>query len=174
MNIYEEYIENVIQLAEDAIHDSRPDDAKRLLEGALMGEPGYAKVHAKLGDLYCYETKNLAMAERHYHLAIRFYPEYHEVYRDLTDLYLDHRKFDGLKKLMTKAIGVDGIDKAFVYEKLGQAAEAEGQYKEAIGYYRKGLFESLDNADAAELKKHIKRNKYKRLRLKWRRNKINQ
>ena len=189
MNMYDEYIENVIQLVDDALHESRIEEAKRLLEGALMEEPGYAKLHAKLGDLYNYETENLAMAENHYHLAIRFYPKYQEVYRDLADMYLDHRKFDGLKKLMTKALDVEGIDhglkklmtkaldvegidQAFVYEKLGQAAEAQGQYKEAIEFYRKGLFASLDNTDASELKKHIKRNKYKRLKLRWRRVKM--
>ena len=172
MNMYDEYIENVIQLVDDALRESRIEEAKRLLEGALMEEPGYAKLHAKLGDLYYYETENLAMAENHYHLAIRFYPKYQEVYRDLADMYLDHRKFDGLKKLMTKALDVEGIDQAFVYEKLGQAAEAQGQYKEAIEFYRKGLFASLDNTDASELKKHIKRNKYKRLKLRWRRVKM--
>lgn len=169
MNIYEEYIENVIQLAQEAINENRLEEGRRLLESGLMEEPGYARLHAKMGDLYCYDLENLELAERHYHLAIRFNPKYQEVYSDLASMYLDHKKYKGLRMLMKKALEVEDIDRAFVYEKLGMASEAEGRYKEAIQYYKKGLFESLDNVDADELKRHIKRNKYKRLKLRWKR-----
>lgn len=171
MNIYDQYIENVIQLAQEAIRDSHLEEARKLLESALMEEPGYAKVHARLGDLYYYELENLEMAERHYHLAIKFYPGYQEVFDDLTSMYMDHKKYKGISLLMKKAIGTEGIDQAFVFEKLGLAAEAEGDFKTALQHYRKGLFESLDNYSTGVLKKHIKRNKYKRLKHRWKRRK---
>ena len=165
MNIYEEYIESVIQLAKDAAYDDRYDEAKRLLEGALMEEPGYAKVHARLGDLYHYDLENFALAARHYELAIKFYPAYQEVYHDLAKLYQDERNYVKLKRLLKKGIGVKGLDPVFLYEKLGMAEEAMGNYKEAIGYYRTGLLKSLNNNDTTELKKHIRRNRYKRFKL---------
>lgn len=171
MNLYEEYIENVIQLAEDASRDNRLDEAKRLLESALMEEPGYAKVHAKLGDLYHYDFENMELAERHYLLAIRFYPAYQEVYSELVSMYMDHKKYKGIQRLMEQAKGQPGVDQAFVHEKLGLCAEAQGEYRKAIDHYKKGLFESLDNRDTAELKKHIKRNRYKRLRIRKRQSK---
>lgn len=167
MDIYEEYIENVIQLAEDAIYDGRYDEAKKWLESGLMEEPGYPKLHAKMGSLYHYNFDNKALAEKHYHLAVKFNPQFQEVYEDLAQLYLDHKKYVGLKALMLKALKNDGIDKAFVFENLGKVTESEGDYKKAINYYKKALFEALDNYDADELKKHIKRNKYKRIKLRW-------
>lgn len=170
MNIYEEYIESVIQLAKDAAYDDRYDEAKRLLEGALMEEPGYAKVHARLGDLYHYDLENKALAARHYELAIKFYPAYQEVYQDLVTLYQDQRNYVKLKRLLKKAIGVKALDPVFLYEKLGMSEEAQGNYREAIGYYRKGLLESLNNNDTSELKKHIRRNRYKRFKLRRKRN----
>ena len=169
MNIYEEYIESVIQLAKDAAYDDRYEEAKRLLEGALMEEPGYAKVHARLGDLYHYDLENKAMAARHYELAIKFYPAYQEVYQDLVTLYQDERNYVKLKRLLKKATAVKTLDPVFLYEKLGMADEAQGHFKEAIAWYRKGLLESLNNADTTELKKHIRRNRYKRFKLRRKR-----
>lgn len=168
MNTYAEYIENVIQLAEDAMDHGKYDEAKRLLENGLMEEPGYARLHASMGDLYWYNLENLELAERHYHLAIRFDPKFESVYRELAIMYEKHNKYQGLKALMQKAIKVPGLNKSYIFEKLGQAEESEGHYASAIEYYRKALFESMDNEDADELKKHIKRNKYKRLKMRWR------
>lgn len=167
MNMYTEYIENVIQLAEDAMDYGKYDEAKRLLESGLMEEPGYAKLHAAMGDLYWYNLENLELAERHYHLAIHFYPKFESVYRELAIMYLKHNKYKGLKALMLKAMKVKDLDKAFIFEKLGQAAEAEGKHTSAIDYYRQGLLESMNNNHADELKRHIKRNKYKRFKMRW-------
>lgn len=169
MNIYTEYIENVIQLAEDAMDHGKYDEAKRLLESGLMEEPGYAKLHAAMGDLYWYNLENLELAERHYHLAIRFYPQYESVYRELAIMYQKHNKYKGLKALMQKAMKVKDLNKSFIFEKLGLAEEAEGNYKNAIQFYKRGLIEAMNNNDADELKKHIKRNKYKRIKVRWRR-----
>lgn len=167
MNIYTEYIENVIQLAEDAMDHGKYDEAKKLLVSGLMEEPGYARLHAAMGDLYWYHLENLELAERHYHLAIRFYPKFESVYRELAIMYQKHNKYQGLKSLMEKAMKVADLDKSFIFEKLGQVEESEGHYKHAIQYYKQALLESLDNKDADELKKHIKRNKYKRLKIRW-------
>ena len=169
MNMYEEYIESVIQLAKDAAYDDRYDEAKKLLEGALMEEPGYAKLHARLGDLYHYDLENKALAARHYELAIKFYPAYQEVYQDLVTLYQDERDYVKLNRLLKRAMGVKALDRVFLYEKLGMTEEAQGNFKEAIAWYKKGMLESLDNANTAELKKHIRRNRYKRFKLRRKR-----
>lgn len=169
MDIYEEYIEYLIQLAEDSMDYGNYEEAKRLLESGLMEEPGYAKLHAKLGDLYHYNLSDLALAERHYQLAIRFKTDYEEVYEDLAALYLDNKKYKCLKYWMRKAEDVESLNKTFVYQNLGKVAEAEGDFNEAIRLYKTALMESLDNYTSGELKKHIKRNKYKRFKQRWKR-----
>ena len=62
---------------------------------------------------------------------------------------------------------VEGFNKTFVYENLGKVAETQGQFSKAIAWYRKGMMQALDNYDVDDLKDHIKRNKYKRLKKRW-------
>lgn len=165
MDIYETYIENVIQLAEEAIYEDKYDEAEKLLKSGLLEEPGYAKLHFKLGDLYQYNLQHKAQAERFYQLAIHFNPKYQEAYEELVALYLEHNKFKGIEIWMRKAERVKELNKAFVYENLGKVSEKKKRYKHALVMFKKALMESLDNHQTSELKKHIKRIKYKRSEL---------
>ncbi len=161
MDIYEEYIEGLIQLAEEAIDDDNLIEAKNLLVSGLMEEPGYPKLHYIMGRLYHYDIENPALAERHYQLAIKFDSTYESAYADLAWLYIKKEKYKGLKYWMKKAKKVDEISKAFVYENLGKSAEAEKRYTKAIKHFKKALIHSLNDNESSRLKKHIKRNKYK-------------
>lgn len=161
MDIYEEYIENLIQLAEEAIDDCNYQQAKDLLESGLREEPGYPKLHFIIGKLYHYDLENQELAEKHYHLALYFKADYQDVYEDLSWLYMEHKKHIGLKYWMKKAKKVKGISKSMVYENLGRVAEAEEDFKKALKLFKKGLLKSLTENEASRLKKHIKRNKYK-------------
>ncbi|NVJ46049.1 MAG: hypothetical protein HWE21_13415 [Cytophagia bacterium] len=167
MDIYEEYIENVIQMADQAIDNGLYDEAKKWFEKGLYEEPGYAKLHYRLAYLFQYNLFDNAGAEQHYWLAIKFKPDYRYAYENLARLYLENEKYDGLENLMRKAIRVEGFNKTFAYENLGKVAEAQGQFKKAIAQYRKGMMQALDNYDVDDLKDHIKRNKYKRLKKRW-------
>ena len=53
------------------------------------------------------------------------------------------------------------INKAFIYTQLGKLSERECDFEIAIKLFKKALLDSMDNYDTDELKKHIKRNKYK-------------
>ncbi|MFY0593126.1 hypothetical protein [Roseivirga sp.] len=164
MDIYEEYIEGLIQLTEDALIDDKYEEARNWLESGLFEEPGYPRLHAKLGDLYHYNLKNCEKAELHYQLAIKFNPNEQEFYEDLVQLYYAENKYQGIRIWMKKAIPYENINRVFIYGNLGQVAEAENNYNLAIAYYKKARLASLNNFVTAELKGHIKRNKYKRLR----------
>ena len=167
MDIYEEYIESIIQMADQAIDNGQDDEAKRWFERGLCEEPGSAKLHFRMACLLQYGLDDKAGAEQHYLLAIKFKPDYRNAYDNLAQLYLDNEKYPGLEKLMLKAIKVEGFNKTFAYENLGKAVEAQGQFKKAIALYRKGMMQALDNYDVDDLKDHIKRNKYKRLKKRW-------
>ncbi len=161
MDIYEAYIENVILLAEEAMDDGHYQEARRLLDSGLAQEPGYAKLHAKMGELYHCHMNNLERAERHYQLAIRFDPKYKEAYEYLIQLYREHKKDKGIFYWMSKAQQVEELNKAFVFGNLGRVAEREKTYKKAIRLFKKALMESQNNYETDELKDHIKRIKYK-------------
>lgn len=167
MDIYEEYIESIIQMADQAIDNGQDDEAKRWFERGLCEEPGSAKLHFRMACLLQYGLDDKAGAEQHYLLAIKFKPDYRSAYVNLAQLYLDNEKYVGLENLMQKAMKVEGFNKTFVYENLGKVAEAEGQFSKAIAWYRKGMMQALDIFDVDDLKDHIKRNKYKRLKKRW-------
>ncbi len=161
MDIYEEYIEGLIQLAEEAIDDDNLIEAKKLLESGLMEEPGYPKLHYVMGRLYHYDIENPALAEKHYQLAIKFKPSYEDAYADLVWLYLKHDKYVGVKHWMKKAKSVKEVSQRLTHESLGRAAEGEKVYTKALKHYKKALMHCLNDYDASRLKKHIKRIKYK-------------
>lgn len=154
-------------MADQAIDNGQYEEARKWFVKGLFEEPGHAKLHFRLAYHYHYNLLNKAEAERHYWLAIRFQADYKNAFDNLADLYLENDKYDGLENLMSKALKVEGFNKTFVYENMGKVAEAKGQFSKAIAYYRKGLMQALDNYDVDDLKDHIKRNKYKRLKKRW-------
>ncbi|OEK03991.1 tetratricopeptide repeat protein [Roseivirga misakiensis] len=164
MDIYEEYIEGLIQMAEDALYDDKYDEARKWLECGLHEEPGYPRLHIKLGELYHYHIKNCEKAEFQYQLAIKFNPKEQEFYENLVQLYYEENKYQGIRIWLNKAIPYENINRVFIYGNLGQVAEAETNYNMAITFYKKARLASLNNYVTDELKGHIKRNKYKRLK----------
>ena len=167
MDIYEEYIESVIQMADQAIDNSQYDEAKKWFELALYEEPGYAKLHYRIACLLQYNLFNYSQAEKHYWFAIKFNPDYKCAYDNLAELLLESSNYKDLEKLMHAALEAKSLHKAFAYEHMGKAAEAEGDYKTALSLYRKGIMASLENYDVDDLKDHIKRVKYKRFKKRW-------
>ena len=167
MKIYDEYIETVIQLAEDYMRDGDSQKAKLMLENALMEEPGYPKLHYTMGWLYEDYLVDQIMAERHYGLAIKFDPGYRDPYLYLTDLYLKRKQYNELRRVLNGAFNYDEIEDSFIYENLGKVEEAEGNYRTAIQFYKKALFHSMNNQQVKELKQNIKRSRFKRIKLSW-------
>ena len=97
MDPYETHIENVIQLSDEALNDGNYEEARGLLENGLMEEPGYAKLHLKMGDIYQYHIQNPELSEMHYQWAIKFNPRSEEPYEELAELYNEHKKYAGLR-----------------------------------------------------------------------------
>lgn len=165
--MYDESIEQIIVLAEDAMYNGEDRYAGKLLESGLLEEPGYPKLHYTMGWMYHYHRDHVALAERHYLLALHFDAGYSDAYEGLAQLYLKHRKFALLHRIMTKAARQENINKEFVFQVLGQAAEARGQFAKAISYYKKALMYCFDNGGTKDLRQNIKRSRLKRIKTIW-------
>ena len=76
MKTYDEQIEQLIYLAEDAIDDGDYEYAKRLLMSAVYDEPGYFRLHYTLAWMYHYYQVNEDLAERHYLATVHFEPDF--------------------------------------------------------------------------------------------------
>ncbi len=164
MNTYEEQIEQLIYLAEDAIDENDYEYAKRLLMSAVYDEPGYYKLHYTLAWMYHYHHVNEELAERHYLVTIHFEPGFFEAYRELTDLYFKRSKWEALERLMEKADAASDIPKDYVNETYGRMEERKGNFKEAIRYYKKAQSYCMYNDYLKELKQTVRRVKFKRVR----------
>lgn len=164
MKLFDQSLEELIKIAEETIYSGNCQQAIKLLESGLLDEPGYPKLHFTIAWMYHHYIEDKALAEQHYQLAIHFDSEYKEAYKYLAELYFDNKKLGGLQWLMSKAEKAEEVEKDFVYAMLGKVAEVEGEFAEALRYYRKALIFCIDNDYSKELRQNIKRTKFKRFK----------
>lgn len=157
-------MEQLITIAEDAVYDGEYRQAKSLYESGLMDEPGYPKLHASLAWMYHYHQENFELAERHYLLSIHFDPSYEYPLNGLIDLMMTQKRYAFLKSKLLIAQKNQELDQEHILRTLGKIAERQGEFIEAIKYYRMAMMESTDNDDSAELKKDVKRIRMKRFK----------
>lgn len=164
MKIYDEGLELLIQIAEDAIYENDYQKGRKLLEGGLFEEPGYPKLHYTLGWFYHEYQESPILAKRHYELAIYFDPDYVEAYQGLIELCNEEKNFECINHYLKQAKKSKKISPDFVFEEEGRVAEESGDLKEALRCYRLAILNSMDNHQIAELRKTMKRCRFKRLR----------
>lgn len=164
MKLLDESIEQLIALAEDAIHEGDYFQARRLIDAGLLEEPGYPKLHTTLAWMYHYYQIDKPLAERHYSLAIYFDRECDYAWRGLIDLALDNRKYDQIKKRLLAAKANDELDQELILGTLGKIAERQNRFVEAIAYYREALMVCTDNDQSDELKRDVRRTRRKRFK----------
>lgn len=164
MKPYDEGIELVISLAEDEVYEGNYERARSMLDGLLYEEPGYPKIHETLAWMYHFYKNNEELATRHYELVIYFDPENEDAYDSLTDLLISKKKFDKVDELMDRALKSEKIEKSFIYENKGKIRERNGQFKEAIAFYRKALLSCMNNDDMKDYRQNIRRCRFKQLR----------
>ena len=139
--------------ADKLINDGKIKEAAQMLEDILAEAPDFGKAHNHMGWLYETKFKNYAKAEEHYALALKFAPDYPAIYYNFAYLLSTLRKFDDLEKLLTKAIGVSGINYGTIYNEYAIMNELQGNYNDAIHYYKlyiQNIFDSKSIDSAAE------------------------
>jgi Tfp pilus assembly protein PilF len=148
--------------ADKLISENKLSDAAKLLEEILEEAPDYGKAHNHMGWLFETKFKNLARAEEHYRLALKFSPDYTAAYYNYCYLLSSLRKFDELEKVLEHAIRVSGISYATIYNEYGLLREMQGHLDDAIHYFKlhiKNSFDSKSIDTAAESIKRCERKK---------------
>ena len=164
MKIVDQTIEQLIDIAIDAIYEGEYVKARGLIDSALCDEPGYPKLHSTLAWMYHYHQENHELSERHYLLAIHFDPDYEYAWNGLMELLLTQKRYAFLQSKLLIARKNAQLDQEYILRTMGKIAERQGKFPEAIKYYREALMESTDNDDSAELKKDVKRIRMKRFK----------
>ena len=167
MSCPNENLEYLIRLAESAIYDGDYIQAEKYLISGLEDEPGYPKLHYTLGWMNNYHLENEKNAENHYLWTIFFDSDHDSAYKELGRLYLDKRKYQAVKRLMRKAKQSENADREFIFHMLGKVAEAEGNYKDAIQYYKSALMDCLNVNGTNILKQSIKRCRLKKFTVRF-------
>lgn len=164
MKIVDQTIEQLIEIAIDAIYDGEYQNARGLIDSALLDEPGYPKLHSTLAWMYHYHQENYGLAERHYLLAIHFDSDYEYAWNGLIELLMTQKRYTFLQGKLLIARKNAHLDQELILRTMGKVAERQGKFQKAIKYYRLALMESTDNDDSAELKKDVKRIRMKRFK----------
>lgn len=150
-------IEEKFQHADRLINEGKISEAAHLLEDILAEVPDFGKAHNHMGWLYETKFKNYAKAEEYYKLALKFSPEYTAVYYNYAYLLSTLRRFDELAKLLEHAIKVPGINYGTIYNEYAIMSEFQGNFKDAIHYYKLYIQNIFDNKNIESAAESIRR-----------------
>lgn len=150
-------IEERFLKADQMITEGKLSEAARILDAILMEAPDFGKAHNHLGWLYETKFKNYQLAEDHYKLALKFSPEYTAAYYNYSYLLSALRKFDELEALLEKAVAVSGISYATLYNEYGLMREMQGNFEDAIHYFKLHIKNSFDTKSIETASESIKR-----------------
>lgn len=144
-------------LADALLDEGKIAEGKVLLEEILEEEPGYGRAHNHLGWIFAAKYSDYGRAERHFRLALQYAPEYPPPYLQMASLLFELRRWDELESHIRMALEVSGVDRAVLYDYLGNLYEIELQYYRAVGCYQNAIDASLNGYYIQELRKSIKR-----------------
>jgi Tfp pilus assembly protein PilF len=155
-------LEEKFLTADKMISENKLSEAANLLEEILEEAPDYGKAHNHMGWLFETKFKNLARAQEHYRLALKFSPEYTATYYNYCYLLSSLRRFEELEKHLEVAIKVNGISYATIYNEYGLLREVQGNFDDAIHYFKLHIKNSFDAKSIETAADSIKRCERKR------------
>lgn len=153
----EEYLEEAQRLAIDESHEP----ALKLLNRLLYDEPGYARLHNVIGEIYLYYADDVKLAEVHFRTAITFSPDFADSYSNLGQLLRQEERLEEAIAVLKSGLAAKQSDKSGLLAKMGQAYELQKKFSKAIRYYKDALSHSVELWHCLVLEKSIKRCKRK-------------
>jgi tetratricopeptide (TPR) repeat protein len=150
-------LDNLFFEADNLIKDNLIGDAYNKLMSIIQKNPRYGRAYNHLGWLFETKYKDLNKAEEYYQKALAYSPEYIPIYLNYAICLSTMGKFDKLKEFLDKAILVEGVSKAQLYNEYGIMYEMQGDFEKAISYYQLAINQSLSNNDINIYQESIER-----------------
>jgi tetratricopeptide (TPR) repeat protein len=150
-------LDNLFYKADKALDDGEFEAAKELLIQLISEEPKYGQAYNHLGWLYKNKFADTEKAEKYYQLAIQYAPNYPACYFNYIYLLRDQGRLEELAALLKKAEGVKQVLRNTYYDEMGSLYEMQGNYNEAIRYYRLAIGLTLNKNTIDDLQQHISR-----------------
>jgi len=150
-------LEEMLDQANLEIKNGKYEDASNLLEKIIDIDPNFGKAYNHLGYLYEVKFKEYEKGETLYKLCIEKTPMYPSVYYNYAILLSTLNKWDELKDLLDRAVGIPGITLATIYNEYAIMYEQQGKLDEAIEHYKKTGMSTLDKNVLERAKTSIER-----------------
>lgn len=155
-------LEEMLDQANLDIKDGLYDQATDKLEKIIDMDPNFGKAYNHLGYLYEVKFKEYEKGETLYKLCLEKSPMYPSVYYNYAILLSTLGKYDELKDLLDRAMGIPGITKSTIYNEYAIMYEQQGKLDEAIDHYKKCALNTLDKNVLNRAKESIDRCKLKK------------
>jgi tetratricopeptide (TPR) repeat protein len=157
-----EWIEEYLKEAEGMIYDNRVNEGLDVMTKLLYDEPGYGFLHNHLGWAYLYYTEDLAKAELHLKMAIKFGDDYPAPYLHMGNLLIRGGRYEEAAKYLKEGLAKPNAYRVGFLEAMGQAYELKGDYANAIKAYKEATLASVVTYELTNLLENIKRCKKKK------------
>ena len=138
-----EWIDHYLNDAEQLMYSNEIDKGLRIMNGLLYEEPGYGRLHNNLGWAYMYYTSNVASAELHLKMAIRFDESSSSAYHHLGALYFRQGRYREAIESLDRGVGKPDANKFAVLDIMAQAYELSGDLTLAIKTYKRAMMASV-------------------------------
>lgn len=148
-----EYLEEALRLADTEGHER----ALMLLDKLLYEEPGYGRLHFTLGKIYFTYTDQVANAEMHLKLAIKFDRELADPYLYLGCLLIDEERYNEAIDVYIRGLNAKRAFKAGLHSGAARSYELMKKYKKAIAHYQDALSYSAETNQCYVLEASIER-----------------
>lgn len=147
----------ILQLLEQ----NRAGEALAEIQVLLARSPDHGKAQALYGHILMTYLKDYAAAEEAFRIAMRQAPTYVDLYYSYGELLIILDKGTETVAVLNKALEVPGIAKNKIYQLFGQLYERQSAWNDAVEYYTKAIFYSLNDLEVAQYQAAITRVKGK-------------
>ncbi|HTI61396.1 hypothetical protein [Mucilaginibacter sp.] len=163
MDIYLTIEEKYLQ-AVDKLGYGYNKKALRLLNEIVAADPFYARAHYQLGKLHYYEVKDYQAAGYHFKTCAELEPSFPDVYADYLHLLVFLKMGKLVQLVSEKALGVAGVDVAYIHYLSGLYAEKQMNWDSAIESYHEAYLHALSKNERDTAEECIGRVKAKKSR----------
>lgn len=147
--------------AEQLIYNNQVNEGLELLHNLLYEEPGYAHLHNHIGWAYLYYTPEIAQAEMHLKLSIRFNASYAPPYLHMGNLLIRTGRYTEALEYLKKGLNQREANKVAFLDLIAQVYELKQDFRRAIRFYKEAMV-ATTGFETTQLMEGIKRCRKKR------------
>lgn len=142
--------------------------ARKLLEEALQLDPTYGQAHSYLGYYYYSKLFDYKRAQKHYAMAMKYYPEFVGNYHNFCAVLFEMKNYSMQIQIAKKGTKMPGVDTAWMRQEMGKGFEAMGKLEEAQKHYEAAIEISVCDYTTGVVKASLDRvNKKIKVKMPW-------